>query len=56
MEDYCLFDTFKAQCQQDEIILITEAQYGRMRKGKCVKDDRGKLMYKTIHTNSNSFI
>ena len=40
--EYCPFETFKAECPQDEIIMITEAQYGRMRKGRCVQDGLGK--------------
>ena len=40
--EYCPFETFKAECPQDEIIMITEALYGRMRKGRCVQDTQGK--------------
>ena len=38
MEEYCLFETFQADCAIGEVILIREAQFGRMREGKCVHD------------------
>ena len=40
--EYCLFETFRAECPQGEIIMVTEAQYGRMRKGRCVQETNGK--------------
>ena len=42
-DEYCLFETFKANCPNNEVIMMTEAQYGRMRIGKCVKSNLGKL-------------
>ena len=42
LEEYCFFDTFKAECSPSEIIMITEANYGRMRKGRCIQDNSGK--------------
>ena len=35
--EYCERDVFHAECTApDEIVLITDATYGRMRQGKCV--------------------
>ena len=39
--DFCLFDIFKADCQENEIVFITEAQYGRMKRGRCLTDSPG---------------
>ena len=41
LQEYCLVDMFTAQCDAGEVILITEARFGRMKKGKCVTSDRG---------------
>ena len=38
-DEYCLDETFSATCMSDEVILISKAQYGRMRMGKCVKSE-----------------
>ena len=36
--EYCAFETFYGRCSPDEIILITQAKYGRMRVGKCIAE------------------
>lgn len=36
IQDYCQGGTFEARCSQNEVILMTHAQYGRMREGNCV--------------------
>ena len=36
-KEYCLYDTFRAQCPSDKVILITYAKYGAMRIGNCIK-------------------
>ena len=41
IEEYCFFDIFKAGCSSNEVIMITEANYGRMRNGRCVQDGLG---------------
>ena len=41
MGEYCQFDTFRAQCFIDEVILITHAHYGTMRVGKCINKEIG---------------
>ena len=42
MSEYCAFDTFKAQCFNDDIIMITHARYGAMKIGKCIETEIGK--------------
>ena len=37
-EEYCEYETFSPSCASDEVILITEATYGRMKTGKCIPD------------------
>ena len=32
---------FEASCAEDEVVVMTTAQYGRMRPGRCVKKDYG---------------
>ena len=39
-EDYCQSETFAPSCLPDEVILITKAHYGRMKFGKCVKEEQ----------------
>jgi hypothetical protein len=41
--EVCQWDTFKAQCGKDQVIEMTEAVYGRMRIGKCVSENLGRL-------------
>ncbi|ELU05656.1 hypothetical protein CAPTEDRAFT_217504 [Capitella teleta] len=41
--DYCSDETFQASCSQNQVIVMTEAKYGRMQMGKCVKSDLGFL-------------
>ena len=43
LDEYCLFERFGPQCDTNEVILMTEARYGRMNIGKCVTSDRGLL-------------
>ena len=35
--DTCVLETFVAECQDDEVIVIESAMYGRMNMGRCVK-------------------
>ena len=37
-EEYCEYETFSPSCANDEVILITEAIYGRMKTGKCIPE------------------
>lgn len=41
MREYCETDRFTASCQDDEVIFMERALYGRMRLGRCVKQDLG---------------
>ena len=40
--EYCPFERFRAQCLDNEIIMITHARYGRMRIGKRIEAGLGK--------------
>ena len=37
--EYCQFDEFVANCEDDEVIVIETAQYGRMRSGRCISGE-----------------
>ena len=39
--EFCLGDTFNASCSGDDVIMMTHAEYGRMRIGKCMKESYG---------------
>ena len=43
VKEYCQLESFSAKCARDEVIIITSAQYGRMRLGHCVKINYGSL-------------
>jgi len=44
IKEYCERDVFRAQCQfPDEVVLITHAQYGRMRDGRCITNTYGAI-------------
>ena len=53
IEEYCVFETFKAECAPDDIIMITHAQYGRMRAGKCIEEGLGNASHKPMASNNN---
>ncbi|KAK2147095.1 hypothetical protein LSH36_570g03021 [Paralvinella palmiformis] len=40
-KEYCEAETFDPECQPDEVVVITAAYYGRMKKGRCAKTDYG---------------
>ena len=35
--DYCLDETFEAECKENEVVIIDTAVYGRMRQDRCVR-------------------
>ncbi len=35
--EYCMTETFKAACPENQVILIQRALYGRMKLGRCVR-------------------
>ena len=38
IKTYCQLEKFQAQCPSDHVIVLTSAEYGRMRlDGRCVK-------------------
>jgi len=39
--DYCEAETFHANCAADQVVLMSEALYGRMEVGRCVTKDYG---------------
>ena len=39
--EFCQHEVFEGRCDNDHVLLITRAQYGRMSLGKCVKTDFG---------------
>ena len=39
--EYCLMDYVEPSCSNDELIIMEQAQYGRMKIGRCVKHDLG---------------
>ena len=42
-QEYCQDETFVPKCKNNEVIMITKAQFGRMEIGKCVNKDLGKF-------------
>ncbi|ESO06911.1 hypothetical protein HELRODRAFT_170946 [Helobdella robusta] len=38
LTDYCPYDYFTATCPEDSLIIMTEANYGRMRQGLCINE------------------
>ncbi|ELU10136.1 hypothetical protein CAPTEDRAFT_219489 [Capitella teleta] len=39
--DFCENETFTAQCSDNEVILMTQAIYGRMKVGRCITGQSG---------------
>ena len=39
--DFCQWETFNATCNENSVIVMTMANYGRMNTGRCVSNDRG---------------
>lgn len=40
-EEFCHYETFKAQCPPEHVILIRSAFYGRKNLGRCVRMNFG---------------
>ena len=40
-QDACQWESYKAECGADEVVVIEAALYGRMSYGRCVKRDYG---------------
>jgi len=46
VSEYCQWETFNASCRSptdQQLILMKSARYGRMRYGRCVREDHGSL-------------
>ncbi|KAK2150343.1 hypothetical protein LSH36_410g03000, partial [Paralvinella palmiformis] len=43
IREYCQWETFNATCSSNEIIFMKVANYGRMRFGRCVKENHGNI-------------
>ena len=41
--DYCSLEIFQPTCSKGDVIVMSQAWYGRMRLGNCVKTDFGHL-------------
>lgn len=39
--EYCQFEVFNASCASSQVIVMEEAQYGRLQLGRCVTRDYG---------------
>lgn len=40
-KEYCQWETFNASCGADQVVLMQSALYGRMRFGRCMREDHG---------------
>jgi len=48
LREYCQWETFEARCpSDDQVILITDAIYGRMAYGRCIRPEYGYIGCKT---------
>ena len=43
VKEYCQLELFNASCLENQVIVVTSAQYGRMRIGRCVLRAYGSL-------------
>ena len=42
--DYCQWERFEASCpSSSEVIVVTSARYGRMKFGRCMREDHGSV-------------
>ena len=43
-EEYCRLETLNAKCPENQLIMMTEAEYGLMERNRCIqpKDDLSK--------------
>lgn len=39
--EVCQFEQFKAKCDPGHVIIMTMARYGRVKLGRCVREDMG---------------
>ena len=43
----CSFEKFQAKCENNDVIMMTHANYGRMKVGRCIRRNYGK--YRFLH-------
>ena len=58
-QELCNWETFAAQCQEGQVILMTSAKYGRMQHGRCIRktfDEQGNLDPIGCHENIIRYI
>jgi len=41
--EVCQWESFKARCPKNEVIMVEQARYGRMQLGRCIKENFGYL-------------
>lgn len=41
--EYCQWETFNASCGHDQLVVMQSARYGRMRFGRCMREDHGSV-------------
>jgi Galactose binding lectin domain len=41
LDEFCQWETFRAECKADEVVIVKRAIYGRMQYGRCIKRDYG---------------
>ena len=37
VREFCNWETFSAQCKPGDVIVMTNARYGRMKFGRCIR-------------------
>ncbi len=37
-QEFCNWETFEAQCERQNVVMMTSAHYGRMKEGRCVQE------------------
>ena len=42
--EYCQLESFEAQCSKSEVVMMTMANYGRMRVGKCISEEEAGMI------------
>ena len=42
-------ETFRGRCDNNQVIMMTEALYGRMKIGRCITSDLGKIKLTNGH-------
>ena len=41
INEICSGENFEANCLSGEVIIVTKADYGRMKTGRCIAPDKG---------------